>query len=153
MGNNYNQPNRPQPQAAQPPQQVDPAMVQQWLETRKLEVQNEASQTRIREKEIEANSSYAHASLKHQAEYLKTKPAQDRKDLLLISGIAAFFVILLMGFVLYCLHIGEKDLVTSVLKGIGWVGTSVLSYYLGRNNNKKSTQSRSDSNEAEIVDE
>lgn len=150
MGNNRDQnrnvPQRPQNlpanQSSQP-QPISPELLQTLLANQQQEAQNEANRIRLREKELDLNARFAEQSLKANTEYIsKTKPNQDRKTFGVIAGAAAFFMISVMVFVVYLLNAGERDIVISVLKGIGWLASVVASYFVGQHkSNKEKTES------------
>lgn len=142
--------NRQQPTQPQQPN-LSPEIIQVYIENQKLDLLNEAQRIRIQEKEIEANAAYAKDNLKEQAEFLRRKPGEERKTLITMAVILLVFVILLMGFVIYCLSINEREFIYKILQGLGYLVTTGLGYYFGQRNKKKDKTASADITDAEVV--
>lgn len=149
-----NQPNRPIP-SNQPPQnfEITTELAQAFLANRQAEIIIDEKRIALQDKQLALNADYAKESLKLQAEDLKRRPSESRKTFILIAGVAAFFSLVLIAFIIYLLESKHDDLVLKILGGVGWLGTNALAYYVGQRKSGKSKPSNSDTPSAEVIEE
>ena len=133
--------------------QLDQETIKSIVETQLVEVQNEALRLKLKERELDLNAEYAKESLKHQAEFLAKRPIEERKTITRVAWIVLGFTSLLLGFVVFCLLCGEREFITKVLKGLGYLVTTALGYYLGQKSKDSSKSTTSDGPGAEVVNE
>jgi hypothetical protein len=136
------------------PVQLDSGSVQVLLDNQRIGLQNEAAKIRVQERQIDADLEFAKESLRRQAEYMNNQQAETRKTISLVAGIFGGFTVLLMAFVIYCLYVGERDFITTVLKGLSYLATTGLGYYFGqRNKVLQKEKTSSDSPSAEVIND
>jgi hypothetical protein len=127
--------------------------LQQLLKLEEQRLHLHMQRQHSRDKEIEANTRLAEKSLEAQKEYLKTKPSQDRKTLLLISIIFIVLVAMFCVFLCYLLSTGNKDLAHSILIGLSHLAVGSGGYFAGTKMQKNpKSAADSDIQDADVVE-
>jgi hypothetical protein len=133
---------------------ISEATVNKIIEMEGQRIQLAIQKTASRDKEIDANTKIAERSIDAQAEYLKSKPKQDRLTYLTIGGIIAFFFVASLVFLCYLLNTGNKDLAKYILLGLSHFATGALGYYAkGKRNGNADTGSTDNIQDAEVVND
>lgn len=124
---------------------------EQLLANQAADLKNAATKLELQKEELAHNADYAKEVLKYQATDLANRPKETRKTILHLALIAGGFIVVLLVFIIYLLENNHKDLVTSILKGAGWLASNVVAYYLGQSKWGERKSSTSDTSNAEVV--
>lgn len=130
---------------------LDEEMVSKFMEVQLKKATNEAEELKLRYKQLEGNARLAEKSMEIQAKLISSRPSETRKTITRLAYITGGLLIIILTFLSYCLYIGEKDIVLSIIKGGGYIITTGLGYYFGikRSKNKESSDASTD---ATVVD-
>jgi len=111
---------------------INEKVLAQMLEVQLLKAKNESRELEIRSKEIDHQAQYANNSLKHQAEFLKNRPNENRKTMTRFAYIVFAFVVLFVIMVSICLYLNKEAFLITLLKGFGYVITTLGGYWAGK---------------------
>lgn len=114
-------------------QNLSPQLVEQILENQKIHLQNKNRELDLKEKELDLNAKLAERQMVLQADLLKDKPSQKRKNIITRASVAIVIVSIFLAFFLYCLTIGKEDFAWKVFGGLMYVVTTIVGYYFGKN--------------------
>src|SRR5690606_28358803 len=107
--------NRNKPQAVSTPP-IDSETIQSFVKNQTLQLQNEARELQIREKEIDVNARLASESMKHQSEYMNSRPREARKSVTRLAWIIGLIMVTVMFFILALFYLGKDEFAYEVLK-------------------------------------
>lgn len=135
------------------PQPIDPNLIRSWIENQRQELQNRHTELDLKAKEIEANKSLALKSLELQGNILKNHPKEFRKTITRVGYIVGAVILLIMGFLSYCLWMGKDEFAKSVLHISVYLVSVLASYWFGRKNGKNEAAVRNNGNgEAQVIE-
>lgn len=130
--------------------EISADILKEWLSQQSQKIQLDKDEIKLREKEIDSNERLALKSMEHQAADNKSNPGQVRKTIALFAGIILLFTVLVIGTVCYLLSTGNKDFAYAIGKGVSYLATTTIGYFIGTRQNRK-TSKNIDIPEAEIV--
>lgn len=129
-----NKPNRPTSTSHIPTSEVQ---VEKIIELQKLRVQNDTRELILKEKEMENHSKYAHKLLELQAGIESKRPSENRKTFTRITYLFCAILILCMVFAGFCLYLGKEEFLYSLIKGLGYIITTIIGYFAGKKSQHK----------------
>lgn len=135
--------------------QLPPHLIEKFLDNQQQNLINDAHERKLRERELELDSKHGEKILEYQAEFLRAQPAEQRKTMTRYAYIAGGFLIILLAFVLICLHLNKEDFLLKFIQSIGYFITTALGYWIGRNSKSKSKSDKSGDNgiqDAEVIE-
>jgi len=132
----------------QPP--MDKKLLAQMVEAQILKTKNESRELDIRSKEVDHQAEYANNYLKVQAELLKNKPYENRKTMTRMAYIVGGFVMLFVLLIMVCLYLNKETFLITLLKGIGYVFTTLGGYWAGTKNKQDKKDISTDNNPQSI---
>lgn len=115
-----------------------------FIYLQKLKYQNESRELFIREKDLDHQAKYANRLLEHQAEIEKQRPGENRKTLSRFAWIFVGITILFMLFAGFCIYLNKEDFLYSLLKGLGYVITTLTGYIFGKKAHHRDKKSLAD---------
>jgi hypothetical protein len=117
---------------------LDSSVIKQWLTNQEKQLSIQAQEAQLKEKEISASYKYAHAALDAQRADQKDDRAYKFKRQITVYFFLGFILLLILGFVVYCLQNGHKEIAIETLKILGTAVIAGLSgFFLGKAQNKK----------------
>lgn len=118
-------------------------------------LQIEADKLRLEEKRMEQDGKLAERSIEMQSTLLKAYPSQHRKTLITIGAIAIVIILIILGFILYCIHEGKDEFADKFLNWLSHIAGIAGGFLIGRTTGKKKqrdTPAPGEPEEAEIVE-
>ena len=125
------------PQSTPSGRNLPDAAIEQLVKTQYQKALNEAEELKLKSKELEVNARIAEKSIDDQSRIISSRPEETRKTLTRIAYIIGGFALLILIFLSLCLFLGKDDFAYSFLKGMGYVVTTGLGYWAGRQKGKK----------------
>lgn len=138
-------------QGSGPGRNMPDHIIENFLKIQSQKIQNEAKELGLREKELEASAKYSEKVLNHQADFLKSKPKEQRKTATRYAYIGAGFLVVFLLFCGYCLSIGKEDFVITLIQIVGYFATTALGYYFGRKSKPDPSAGNDSTQDAEIL--
>jgi len=127
-------------------------VIEQYLEGQKQHIINKAHELKLREKEMDLNAKLGEQQMNLQAELLKVKPAETRKNIILIG---VFIVVIIFVFLFFFGALacnGHEEFAIKIFGYLMYGVVSVASFYAGRKSVKKHDHKKHDAIEdADIV--
>lgn len=145
MSDQQNTPNKPN---HTPP--VDEKLLAQMIEAQILKTKNESRELDIRSREVDHQAEYANNYLKVQAELLKNKPSENRKTMTRMAYIIGGFVLMFILLIVACLFLNKDVFLITLLKGVGYVITTLGGYWAGTKNKGDKKEINSPDSTSEI---
>jgi hypothetical protein len=115
---------------------LTPKLAEKFLETQKQQLLNEATELRIREKEIDINARLGEKSMELQADYLKAKPSENRKTITRFAYIVGGLTLLIFALIFGCLYLNKEDFLITLIEKVGYVVTTGMGYWFGKKSNE-----------------
>lgn len=131
---------------------LDPRMIESLLnvQLRQLEIDKRSQDIRIEEAKI--NAKLAEKSMALQEKVLLKQPSEYRKTVAVYIGFVITTIILILGFLAYCIHTENTDFAIKFVQIAGYFITTIVGYYLGRKSSKSPQKKEDEIQEAEVVD-
>jgi hypothetical protein len=134
--------------------ELDLETIKALVAQKSQELQLEAQKLKLEEKRLEQNGKLAEISIEHNSKLIQKYPAEQRKTILTIGGIACFVLILFLLFILYCISQGNTEFADKFLNWISHIAGIAAGFFVGRFSIKKkrSTDSSEEPEDAEIIE-
>lgn len=126
-------------------------VMEQFIDNQRLTLQNEATELRLREKQLELNAKQAEKIIDVQADLVKNQEKEKRKTATRYAYIGSGVLAIIFGFILYCLQLGKEDFVLKFIQIIGYLLTTLGGYYFGRKSKSEVAKREIKFDEAEII--
>ena len=136
---------------AQEKPRIDPALMEQWLKNQGAEIQNQAREFDLREKEIDANTALAKQQMALHAEIIKIRPEQQNKQFQSLSIVVIAIILILSTFLGWCLHTGNQEFANNLLKVVVVIVLNAFSYWAGKKSKGSNKEEKSVQNSNEQV--
>ncbi|MGJ1362902.1 hypothetical protein ACR79B_20680 [Sphingobacterium spiritivorum] len=128
-----------------------PEIIKDFIELQKHKAENETRELAIKEQEIASNERLALRSMELQADHLKVRPAEMRKNITRLAYVLGFVLVIVFGFICYLLTTQNKDFAVLIIEKGAYLVVAFISYYAGKKNGQKSkVDNNSDSNFEEV---
>ena len=121
----------------QSPTNLDPEIIKAVIQQQNQKLQLEASRLKLEEKRLEQNSRLSEQSMLINMELLKNSPAEHRKTIALYCLFIFSLVLILLGFILFCLNNGKDEFINKFLNWLSHIIGIAAGYLVGRNTAKK----------------
>lgn len=139
--------------SSKPSEDISPETIHSMVEVQKMRVQNEAASISFKEKELAANVELGKLQIGHQAEIEKRRPNENRKSFALVFGGVIIILLIVLGFLGWCMSMGKEQFVIEFLKYSLYPISAGGGYWFGRKSIKppKDTPSASSIVDADVV--
>ncbi len=129
-------------------------VVEQIIESQKQQILLKTQELKLKEKELDVNAKLAEKQMGLQAEILKSKPSETRKNFTVIGLFIAGFLALFLFFFGYCIQTGHEDFALKVFAYIMYAVTTIAGYYAGKKSGQKERDRKNDTEmeDATIID-
>ena len=145
--------NRNQNSSQQSNKDLPVHVVEQIIETQKQQLLLKTQELRLREKELDVNAKLGEKQMNLQAELLKAKPSESRKNFKVVGWFVIGFFALFLFFFGYCAQMGHEDFAIKVFAYIMYGVTTIAGYWAGKKSAQKNDNKKQDGIEdADIVD-
>lgn len=124
-------------------------VVEQIIESQKQQILLKTQELKLKEKELDVNAKLAEKQMGLQAEILKSKPSETRKNFTVVGLFIVGFFALFLFFFGYCVQTGHEDFALKVFGYIMYAVTTIAGYYAGKKSGQKDKERK---NETEIED-
>ncbi|GEM_PF-3558027 len=131
---------------------MSPDVIKQFVEVQKLKIQNETKELFIREKEIASNEKLALKSMELEAELLKNRPHDMRKNITRLAYIFCAILLIILLFICWLIHSQNKDFAVQFLDKASYVVTAAISFYFGRKSKSQKKDKETSNNSVEQID-
>ena len=150
MSSNPNQGNKPNTNSGTP---LNEKVLAQFIDAQILKAKNESKELEIKSKQVDHQARYADKWLAHQAEIIKDRPNQQRKNVRSLTKNICMIIAVIFVFIGYCLWLNKDTFVIELIKAAGYVLTTAGGYYFGRRSGKKETAGKDSDNSTEPYQE
>ncbi|MDI9364161.1 MAG: hypothetical protein QM541_04355 [Flavobacterium sp.] len=129
-------------------------VVEQIIESQKQQILLKTQELKLKEKELDINAKLAEKQMGLQAEILKSKPTETRKNFTVVGLFIVGFFALSLFFFGYCVQTGHEDFALKVFGYIMYAVTTIAGYYAGKKSGQKDKQGKNDTEieDATIID-
>lgn len=117
-------------------------------------LQLEGDKIRLEEKRLDQDGKLAAKSLEINSQLLREYPSQHRKTILTYGAIICFIILIILGFILYCISQGKTEFADKFLNWLSHIGGIAGGFLFGKliNKKKRTPEASAVAEDAEIVD-
>jgi hypothetical protein len=128
-------------------------VVEQIIETQKQQLILKTQELKLREKELDINAKLGEKQMTLQADLLRAKPSETRKNFKVFGWFIIIFFSLFLAFFGYCVHTGHEEFAVKVFSYIMYAVTTIAGYWAGKKSATKNEEKKDASfEEADLVE-